>query len=120
MSGNAQTQQNRNNNNNNNSSSNNNSKVGEEQVGEPPSTPNVQDEAEIMAALAATADFVNTPTTPITPHFPKPSPTLMVVSSSSNSPFDINLVCDRFLRSISDKAAIDTLLYLQGFTELNK
>ncbi|XP_017490853.1 PREDICTED: ceramide-1-phosphate transfer protein-like [Rhagoletis zephyria] len=73
-----------------------------------------------MAALAATADFVNTPTTPITPHFPKPSPTLMVVSSSSNSPFDINLVCDRFLRSISDKAAIDTLLYLQGFTELNK
>ncbi|KAI2802315.1 hypothetical protein RDWZM_010270 [Blomia tropicalis] len=38
----------------------------------------------------------------------------------SNQHFDINLVCDSFLRSIDDKSAIDIILYLQAFAELNK
>lgn len=47
---------------------------------------------------------------------PKPE-TAVVVNSTA---FDLNLVCDRFLRSINDKSAIEMPLYLQGFTELNK
>lgn len=99
---------------NNNSNKNNNLKVGEqEEENLQPSTPQVEDEKEILAAYEATLNFVNTPTTPISKPF-------SLTTTSSSTPFDINLVCDRFLRSIEDRAAIHTTLYLQGFTELNK
>ena len=41
-----------------------------------------------------------------------------IIVNSKN--FDINLVCNSFVRSIYDKSSIDIILYLQGFSELNK
>lgn len=55
---------------------------------------------------------------PETPKVIEPKQGLTVMVSPVH--FDINLVCDSFLRSIDDKSAIDVFLYLQAFSELNK